>query len=84
MDAVSASSSPRPPRGDARARLRPRSGGCPVTRPGLVGVHHLKLPVSDLEASIVWYQRVLSAQHLSKFDHVDSSGTRYAANSGSA
>jgi catechol 2,3-dioxygenase-like lactoylglutathione lyase family enzyme len=55
-----------------------------VTGPGLVGVHHLKLPVSDLEATIAWYQRVLSAQHLSKFDHVDSSGTRYAANSGSA
>jgi 2-keto-4-pentenoate hydratase/2-oxohepta-3-ene-1,7-dioic acid hydratase in catechol pathway len=50
-----------------------------VTRAGLVGVHHLKLPVSDLEASIAWYQRVLSAQHLSKFDHVDSSGTSYAA-----
>lgn len=46
-------------------------------------VHHLKLPVSDLEASIAWYQRVLSAQRLSKFDHVDSSGTSYAANSGS-
>jgi len=55
-----------------------------VTRPALVGVHHLKLPVSDLEATITWYQRVLSAQHLSKFDHVDSSGTSYAANSGSA
>jgi len=46
-------------------------------------VHHLKLPVSDLEASIAWYQRVLSAQHLSKF-LVDSSGTSYAASSGSA
>ena len=55
-----------------------------MTRSGLVGMHHLKLPVSDLEASIAWYQRVLFAQHLSKFDHVDSSGTRYGANSGSA
>jgi hypothetical protein len=51
----------------------PASSGAPSQTAGV-----------DLEASIAWYQRVLFAQHLSKFDHVDSSGTSYAANSGSA
>jgi catechol 2,3-dioxygenase-like lactoylglutathione lyase family enzyme len=46
--------------------------------PALAGVHHLKLPVSDLDASLDWYQRVFGAQHLTQFDHVDDGGARYA------
>ncbi|HEY2447431.1 MAG TPA: VOC family protein [Mycobacterium sp.] len=46
--------------------------------PPLVGLHHLKLPVTDLDTSIDWYRRVFDAEHLPQFDHIDSSGVRYA------
>jgi catechol 2,3-dioxygenase-like lactoylglutathione lyase family enzyme len=49
-----------------------------MSAPPLVGLHHLKLPVSDLDASIDWYRRVFDAEYQSQFDHVDSSGVRYA------
>jgi catechol 2,3-dioxygenase-like lactoylglutathione lyase family enzyme len=50
-----------------------------MAAPILVGLHHLKLPVSDLDASLDWYARVLGAEHQPQFDHVDDDGTRYAA-----
>ena len=46
--------------------------------PVLHGLHHLKLPVTDLDASLLWYERVLGAQRLAHADHLDRSGTRYA------
>ena len=46
--------------------------------PALSGLHHLKLPVSDLDASLDWFQRVFAAQHLPQFDHFDDNGARYA------
>lgn len=46
--------------------------------PALAGLHHLKLPVSDLDASLDWYRRVFGAQHLAQFDHIDDDGARYA------
>jgi catechol 2,3-dioxygenase-like lactoylglutathione lyase family enzyme len=46
--------------------------------PVLQGLHHLKLPVSDLDASLAWYERVLGAQRLAWADHLDHSGVRYA------
>jgi catechol 2,3-dioxygenase-like lactoylglutathione lyase family enzyme len=49
-----------------------------MTAPALLGLHHLKLPVSDLAASIDWYRRVFDAEYQPQFDHVDSSGVRYA------
>jgi catechol 2,3-dioxygenase-like lactoylglutathione lyase family enzyme len=49
-----------------------------MTLPVLAGIHHLKLPVSDLDASLAWYRRVLGAVHLPQFDHVDDDGQRYA------
>jgi catechol 2,3-dioxygenase-like lactoylglutathione lyase family enzyme len=49
-----------------------------MTAPALAGLHHLKLPVSDLDASLAWYLRVLGAAHLPQFDHVDGTGRRYA------
>jgi catechol 2,3-dioxygenase-like lactoylglutathione lyase family enzyme len=47
-----------------------------MAAPVLVGLHHLKLPVSHLDASIDWYARVLGAEHQPQFDHVDHNGTR--------
>jgi catechol 2,3-dioxygenase-like lactoylglutathione lyase family enzyme len=46
--------------------------------PVVAGLHHLKLPVSDLDGSLDFYQRVFAAQHLPQFDHIDDSGARYA------
>lgn len=49
-----------------------------MTAPPLAGIHHLKIPVTDLDVSLDWYQRVLGAEHLHRLDHVDSDGVRYA------
>jgi catechol 2,3-dioxygenase-like lactoylglutathione lyase family enzyme len=49
-----------------------------MTAPRLKGLHHVKLPVSDLDTSLTWYQRVFDAEHLSQFDHYDGAGARYA------
>ncbi|MDQ2959599.1 MAG: VOC family protein [Candidatus Dormibacteraeota bacterium] len=35
--------------------------------PQLAGVHHLKLPVTDLERSIAWYQRTLGYERAIEF-----------------
>jgi catechol 2,3-dioxygenase-like lactoylglutathione lyase family enzyme len=44
----------------------------------LSGLHHLKIPVADLERSLDWYERVFDAVHVSGLDHFDGDGTRYA------
>jgi catechol 2,3-dioxygenase-like lactoylglutathione lyase family enzyme len=49
-----------------------------MSAPALLGLHHLKLPVSDLDASIDWYGKVFDAEYSPQFDHVDSFGVRYA------
>lgn len=49
-----------------------------MSTPTLAGLHHLKLPVADLDASLGWYERVLGASRLPQFDHVDRAGQRYA------
>jgi catechol 2,3-dioxygenase-like lactoylglutathione lyase family enzyme len=49
-----------------------------MTAPRLKGLHHIKLPVTDLDTSLSWYQRVFDAEHLSQFDHYDGAGARYA------
>lgn len=46
--------------------------------PATQGLHHVKLPVSDLDASLAWYARVLGAQHQPQFDHFGERGQRYA------
>ncbi|OBC01667.1 hypothetical protein A5784_18355 [Mycobacterium sp. 852013-50091_SCH5140682] len=42
-------------------------------------MHHVKIPVGDLDVALDWYQRVLGATRIEALDHVDSTGTRYAA-----
>jgi catechol 2,3-dioxygenase-like lactoylglutathione lyase family enzyme len=49
-----------------------------MTAPVLRGLHHVKLPVSDLDTSLRWYQRVFDARCLAQFDHYDGAGYRYA------
>ncbi|HET6295636.1 MAG TPA: VOC family protein [Kribbella sp.] len=38
-------------------------------RPYLTGVHHLKVPVSDLEASLRWWEQAFAAERQPKLDH---------------
>ena len=49
-----------------------------MNAPVVSGLHHLKLPVSDLDTSLHWYERVFDAQRLAQFDHFDDNGARYA------
>jgi catechol 2,3-dioxygenase-like lactoylglutathione lyase family enzyme len=49
-----------------------------VSTPSLSGIHHLKIPVSDLAASLAWYRRVLGARHRTEFDHHSPAGATYA------
>lgn len=67
--------------GPRAVRIQPGPGRSmrPMNRSALSGLHHVKLPVTDLDASVLWYQRVVGAQHLQQWDHHDSSRTRYAA-----
>ena len=50
-----------------------------MTTPTLSGVHHVKFAVSDLDAAVSWYERVLRAERLPRLDHYDDAGDRYAA-----
>jgi catechol 2,3-dioxygenase-like lactoylglutathione lyase family enzyme len=53
--------------------------GAIMAAPPTKGLHHVKLPVTDLDAGLRWYGRVLGAVHLEQFDHLDDHGVRYAA-----
>ena len=46
--------------------------------PAIAGIHHLSLTVSDLEASLSWYQRLLGAQRIPmEFPHYECEDTGY-------
>ena len=48
-------------------------------RPRLEGLHHVKLPVGDLDRSLQFYERVLGAERLEEADHRRSvDGALYA------
>ena len=49
-----------------------------ASAPVIAGIHHLKFPVSDIDASLDWYTSVLSASRQPELDHFTASGTRYA------
>jgi glyoxylase I family protein len=47
--------------------------------PAIGGIHHLSLTVSDLEASLAWYERLLGADRVPmKFPHYGCEDTGYA------
>jgi catechol 2,3-dioxygenase-like lactoylglutathione lyase family enzyme len=47
-------------------------------RPYLAGVHHLKFPVGDLDASLSWWQRVFGAERQAHLDHAGPDGRVFA------
>lgn len=46
--------------------------------PAVTGIHHLSITVTDLEASLAWYQRLLGADRVPmKFPHYEREDTGY-------
>lgn len=50
-----------------------------TARPTVLGLHHLKLAVTNLDVSLAWYERVLGGHRIPSLDHIHSDGTRFAA-----
>jgi hypothetical protein len=48
-------------------------------RPRILGVHHLKFAVSNLDVSLAWYERVVGAKRVPNLDHIRKDGSRFAA-----
>ncbi|MCJ2135585.1 VOC family protein [Methylobacterium sp. J-026] len=46
--------------------------------PILLGIHHLKFPVADLDRSLAFYACALRAQRIEAWDHRHADGTLYA------
>ncbi|TDD63452.1 hypothetical protein E1263_00430 [Kribbella antibiotica] len=46
--------------------------------PPFAGIHHLQIPVSDLDRSIDWYSKVLGARRRSEVDHKPSDAPLFA------
>ena len=46
--------------------------------PTFTGVHHLKFPVSDMPASIAWFETALGATRVANLDHLDRDGNLFA------
>ncbi|MEU1340088.1 VOC family protein [Streptomyces sp. NPDC005827] len=47
-------------------------------RPVARGLHHIGIPVSELERTTAWYRSVLSARRLAEFGHVTQDGQLFA------
>ncbi|XVU28974.1 VOC family protein [Actinoplanes sp. CA-054009] len=47
-------------------------------KPGIDGIHHLKVPVSDLGASLDFYERALGARRIPDLDHRRPDGALFA------
>jgi hypothetical protein len=46
--------------------------------PNVTGIHHVKVPVFNINTSFTWYTRVMGAKNITTLDHINSSGIRYA------
>ena len=44
--------------------------------PPLQGIHHLKLPVSDLDTSLIFYERAFGGRRIPEADHRRPDGSR--------
>ena len=52
--------------------------------PPLQGIHHLKLPVSDLDTSLTFYERAFGARRIPEADHRRASDGSASAQAASA
>ena len=50
----------------------------PTPTPKLSGLHHVSLPVADLDAAAKWFEDVFGAEYLPELDHADGDGSRFA------
>jgi hypothetical protein len=50
-----------------------------MPRPRILGIHHLKLAVSNLDISLAYYERVLGARRIPALDHLRADGSRFSA-----
>lgn len=50
-----------------------------MTTPAVSGLHHLKVPVSDLDVTLAWYARVFGARRRPELDHTDHEGNLFAS-----
>jgi catechol 2,3-dioxygenase-like lactoylglutathione lyase family enzyme len=50
----------------------------PTAAPPYAGIHHLKLPVTDLERSSRWYAEVLGTRRIEALDHRRPDGALFA------
>jgi quinol monooxygenase YgiN/catechol 2,3-dioxygenase-like lactoylglutathione lyase family enzyme len=53
-----------------------------MTIPPFAGIHHIQLPVSDLDRSIEWYGKVLGARRRDEVDHKPSDAPLFAVGLG--
>jgi catechol 2,3-dioxygenase-like lactoylglutathione lyase family enzyme len=49
-----------------------------MTPPTLSGLHHVTLPVTDLDGAMTWLETVFGARRLAELDHHDEHGFRFA------
>ena len=50
-----------------------------MSSPTLSGIHHLKMPVSDIDTIAAWFEKTLKAKRIVRFNHIDEKGVLYAA-----
>ena len=50
-----------------------------MASPEFTGIHHVKFPVKDVEASAAWFEKAFGAKRVQRFDHREPDGTLYAA-----
>jgi catechol 2,3-dioxygenase-like lactoylglutathione lyase family enzyme len=46
--------------------------------PEIAGLHHVTLPVRDLDVSCTWFERVVGARRNARLDYQDDYGRRFA------
>jgi hypothetical protein len=63
----------------AMSHAHPSRGVPAASAPAVAGIHRLKFPVADLDASLAWYTSVMSAEHILALDRYRPNGQRFAA-----
>jgi catechol 2,3-dioxygenase-like lactoylglutathione lyase family enzyme len=62
----------------SKAQATTAAPAAPPSQLTFSGLHHLKVPVSDLDASVAWYEKALRATVQGDLDHRDPEGNLFA------